>query len=185
MRKIIVVAMLVTLSACAAGIRQSETSELYAKNSGLLAEPAVAASDPFHEAISACFDHAYAERSFPIPFRGPAQGQYEVTCGQGSIFSRDEKAKPFEFVFPRNYTLDKATFIPTSRTSGGHYSAPSPSRGGAAVMVILMCRGHKDPTGPREWSKGYISGTMRYHPTEPEQRAMLDKCINETLGDSP
>lgn len=185
MRRILALATFAALSACGVDSRPSEVGQLRLQQSTLVVATATAASDPFQEAISACFDRAYAERSILAPFRGPAEGQYEVTCGKGNVVNREEKANIFEFVLPINYTLEEATFVPTSRTSGGHFTAPTPSRGGAAVRVILSCRGHKDPTGPREWSKGYIDGTMRYHPTEAEQRSILDKCINDTLGDSP
>lgn len=112
MRRILALATFAALSACGVDSRPSEVGQLRLQQSTLVVATATAASDPFQEAISACFDRAYAERSILAPFRGPAEGQYEVTCGKGNVVNREEKANIFEFVLPINYTLEEATFVP-------------------------------------------------------------------------
>ena len=141
-------------------------------------------ADAIGDAIAQCFNAAYTEKSVLRPFKAPVgEGKwYEVTCGQGNGFSADNKSQPFTYPAQINHQIESFVFVETSRTDRGWYTPPKLVHGKSAVRVILGCNGHKSLGSEREWSKGYITGELRYLPTDDEQREMIDKCINQQLG---
>jgi hypothetical protein len=137
---------------------------------------------PVEEQISACFNRAYAALSTTKEFRDPAVGEYEVTCGQGNGLTADNKNQWFDFSLPPNYKVESVVFVSTSKTSGGWYASPTAVHNQSALRTSLGCSGHKSIKSAREWSKGYITGLLRYLPTEDERSTALSKCLQETFG---
>lgn len=163
---------------------ENQSSTLDTKAMPMISDPNEVEMDGggVEEAVNQCYLAAFEAKSAVTVFRWPKQGVIDQTCAGGTRLDRDRRSVISVYTAPDNYMLVSYEFRPTSKTSGGYFQGPALVQGGRAVRVVVGCRGNKGIGVAREWSKGYLRGTVKYVPTDLEQREILAECLaqNET-----